>query len=113
LVPGKKYSLTFVTADPDTFNGKNVTFGQDIAFNAVLSDAEVDQKLSYDMRAGGKQFQDTVVEIQTRKIIFTAKAAEVTVTFSDWTSDTEMGGKAGDKRVLNFIQVTPYFAEEK
>ena len=112
LTPGKKYSLTFVTADPDTFNGKNVVFGQDIAFNATLSDADIDRKLSYDMRAGGKQFQDIVVEIQTRKIIFTAKAAEVTVTFSDWKSDTEMGGSAGDKRVLNFIQVTPYFTEE-
>ena len=113
LTPGKKYSLTFVTADPDTFNGKNVVFGQQIAFNAELSDAEIDQKLSYDMRAGGKQFQDIVVEIQTRKIIFTAKAPEVTVTFSDWASDTEMGGKAGEKRVLNFIQCTPYFEENK
>ena len=32
-------------------------------------------------------------------------------TFSDWKNDREMGGAAGERRVLNFIQCTPYYAE--
>ena len=40
-----------------------------------------------------------------------ADKPEVTITFSDWKNDREMGGAAGERRVLNFIQCTPYYAE--
>ena len=67
---------------------------------------------SYDRRAGGKQFQNNPVEIQTRKIVFRADKPEVTVTFSDWLSDTEPGGPIGGRRLLNFVSVTPHFERE-
>ena len=44
-------------------------------------------------------------------IMFKADKPEDTITFSDWKNDREMGGAAGERRVLNFILCTPYYAE--
>ncbi len=112
LVPGKLYTVSWVTADAD--NVANKRYGKiksEITFDATLDGATIIPRFSYDMRAGGKQFQDNPVEIQTRKLMFKADKPEVTITFSDWKNDREMGGAAGERRVLNFIQCTPYYAE--
>ena len=112
LTPGKTYSLLFMTADPADIEDRSFPKGKRIVFDATLDGATILPKWGYDRRAGGKQFQDNPVEIQTRKIVFRADRPEVTVTFSDWLNDTEPGAPAGGRRLLNFVSVNPYFAGE-
>ena len=112
LTPGKNYNLIFMTADPADIENKNFERDKKIVFDATFDGATVVPEWSYDRRAGGKQFQNNPIEIQTRKIVFRADRPEVTVTFSDWLSDTEPGGPVGGRRLLNFISVTPRFEVE-
>ncbi len=112
LVPGKIYSVSWVTANADDIANKRYgTPEAEISLDATLDGATVIPGLCYDMRTGGKQFQDNPVEIQSRKLIFKADKKEVVITFSDWKNDRETGGAAGVRRVLNFIQCTPYYDE--
>ena len=51
-------------------------------------------------------------QIATRKIVFIPDKPEVTLTFSDWRDDRTPGGPIGQKLVLNFIGICPYFEGE-
>jgi len=102
LTPGRKYALRFTTADPDELDlpkGMSVNF----AFHAEISDARILPELGYDYRVMSKH------ELVNHKVVFIPNGTEADITFSDWKSDDEAGAPKGQRRVLNFINLTPYF----
>jgi len=106
LIPGKKYSLHFVTADPeDVAKAKEVK--ETFVFNVDISDAEIVPELGYVFK---KRFNSkTRPMICNHKVVFIPKKSEVTITFHDWKNDKEPGEASGSKRILNFVNLTPYF----
>ena len=43
--------------------------------------------------------------------VFRAKGTTAKLTLTDWQSDTEPGGPAGQELMFNFIEIQPYFEE--
>ncbi|NMA40492.1 MAG: hypothetical protein GX937_09980 [Lentisphaerae bacterium] len=115
LTPGRVYSLTYVTADPDDIaNFKNER--QHVVLEASIDGGETIPEKGYEFRipAGWENWPASAKrrEIVTRKIVFKALRSDVAITFSDWLSDDTPGGAIGQKRILNSISLNPYFGEE-
>ncbi|MBR4674384.1 MAG: hypothetical protein IKP00_07965 [Victivallales bacterium] len=113
LTPGKLYCLSFMTVDYDDYlkpNNKHL----EVVFNATISDAElipeVCCKRVFPIAWGGKgDTRPGTPEKIIQRIVFRAQKETATITFSDWSSDTEAGGPAGVHRIINWIGVKPYF----
>lgn len=102
LIPGHKYALRFYTADPDEIEldkGVSVNF----AFRADVSDARILPELGYERRYMARH------EMVTHKVVFIPEGTEADITFSDWKGDDEVGAPVGQRRVLNFVSLTPFF----
>jgi hypothetical protein len=106
LIPGKKYSLFFVSADADDID-KPKEKKAPFVFQANISDATIVPELGYILKKPG----DTKSRAQMRnhKIVFIPEKPEVTITFTDWEDDQTPGQPAAQKCVLNFVSLTPYF----
>ncbi len=103
LTPGKLYSFFYVTAHPDDIV-KPMRIDHKFVFNAELSDVEIIPGKGYEYRNTTKwSKKQQTRQIVYRKVIFRAKKDKATVTFTD------EGAPAGQKRVLNFVGVRPYF----
>ena len=103
LTPGRQYVLRFITADPDELNldkGMSIHF----AFHAEISNSRLLPELGREYRCLSKH------EIVNHKVVFIPNGTEADITFSDWRSDDEAGAPKGQRRLLNFINLTPYFA---
>ena len=93
----------YVTAHPDDIV-KPMRIDHKFVFNAVLSDVEIIPEKGYEYRNITKWGKNTKTrQIVYRKVIFRAKKDKATVTFTD------EGAPAGQKRILNFVGVRPYF----
>jgi hypothetical protein len=125
LTPGKKYSLLFVTADPDNVKKPGNELLK-VVFNADISDSRTVADGSYQLvqpgpvatrykrNENGEAVIDKIIpmpQIVTHKIVFVPEKPEVTITFSDWQDEKTPGGKIGEKRVINFISVNPFFED--
>lgn len=108
LVPGKIYTLQYVTADYQDMVAGRVDPKQH-ALNAVLGDgAEVFPDQSYvfvDRRNSGSKKDDGLVRINLHHIRFRATAPAVTVTFTDAEA------AAGTETALNYVMLKPYFED--
>jgi hypothetical protein len=125
LIPGKKYALRFVLADLDDVK-KPVGKPLDFTFRADISDSrKVDAGSYFLIQPGPTAMRYTRLadgsftrakfparQIATGKIVFIPDKPEVTLTFSDWKDDRTPGGAIGQKLVLNFIGICPYFDGE-
>ena len=125
LIPGKKYALRFVLADLDDVK-KPVGKPLDFTFRVDISDSgKVDAGSYFIVQPGPTAMRYTRAvdgsftrasfparQIATRKIVFIPDKPEVTLTFSDWRDDRTPGGPIGQKLVLNFIGICPYFEGE-
>ncbi len=105
LVPGKLYSLQFITADYRDVIAHKVN-PRRLGVDAVLTSAEVVKDKSFvhvDVNGFGndKKYGRT----NLHRIVFRATASCSTVTFSD------AAALPGEELILNFVQVRPYFNE--
>ena len=116
LTPGRKYALRFTTADLD-----EIELPQGIcvhyAFHAEISNAQILPELGYDKHPQRmeelwwvpKEKRRPRHDIVNHKVVFIPHDTEVEITFSDWQSEDEAGAPIGQCRILNFINLTPYF----
>ena len=113
LVPGKKYSLCFVTADEEDII-KPMAKKPPVFFDAKISDSKIIPQLGYIFKkpADGSRRIRQRPQICNHKLVFIPDKAEVTVTFSDWSDGKMPAEGIGRKRVLNFVSVCPYFDGE-
>jgi hypothetical protein len=49
--------------------------------------------------------------ITYRRLVFRARSKKGTLAVSDWASDTEPGGPAGQELMHNFIEIQPYLED--
>ena len=117
LVPGRVYELMYCSADFEDVMAPAGNAPETWTLSATLTDAETIPALSFDhvsrMLASDRARGAKIPNIVTHRVVFRAKAATATLTFSDWRSATEPGGAAGEKRILNFVGVRPYYAESE
>ena len=118
LVPGRVYELMFCTASFDDIN--QIAGSSDPAkwtFSATLGGVETIPALSFDhvsrMLAADRARGAKTPTIITHRIVFRAKAETSALTFSDWKSPSVPGGAVGEKRILNFVGVRPYYVESE
>jgi len=113
LVPGRLYELTFCTADYKDVMNPGVHTPDRWTFRATVDNAEVCPDLSFDhqsrMLASDKARGAKIPGIVTHRVVFRAKSAEAVLAFSDWKDDMTPGGDIGERRILNFVGVRPYF----
>ncbi len=106
LVPGKAYFLSFITADykdikDNAFNPKRQPIEYSLDNCEILSNKRI--------IARGKPSQDekaNKVRVNSTKVVFRATAPNVPLSFNNKKA------QAGEKTVLNYICVTPYFEVE-
>ena len=110
LIPGRKYSLCFVTADPEDV-AQTKAKKDSFIFNVDISDAEIVPELGYIFKkpVGWESYAGKRAQICNHKVVFIPRKSEVMITFYDWQSDKEPGEASGSKRILNFVNLTPYF----
>ena len=82
-----------------------------VAPGAELEGAEIIPEAGCEFRNPPEYLGIRRFEVVTRKIVFRAKAPEVKFTLRDWKNDREPGAPVGDRRLVNFIGVSAYFAE--
>ena len=103
LTPGKLYSFFYVTANPDDIE-KPMKTDHKFVFNAILDGAEIIPEVSYEYRNKTKwEKKSKTRQLVFRKTVFRAGKDKITVTFTD------EGAAPGQKRILNFVGVRPYF----
>jgi len=106
LIPGKLYSLQFMTADYLDVIAHKVN-PRRLGLDAVLANAEIIKDKSFvyvdvnGFGSGAKQYGRT----NLHRIIFRATVPETAVTFSDASA------LPGEELILNFVQLRPYFNE--
>jgi len=110
LQKGKLYSIVFTTADPEDI-AKPKLKRLPFVFKSELKGVKIIPEYSYDIRVperwDKKNIKRKSRDIHTRKIVFKAEKETAEIIFSD------AGAPAGQKRVLNFVSVRPYFGCEK
>ena len=106
LQKGKLYSIVFTTADPEDI-AKPKLKRLPFVFKSELKGVKIIPEYSYDIRVperwDKKNIKRKSRDIHTRKIVFKAEKETAEIIFSD------AGAPAGQKRVLNFVSVRPYF----
>lgn len=110
LVPGRAYCLQFATFDARDVKANRFA-PRHFALDATLSPgAEVRPELSWvhvDKRQMGRYaHNDGVARINLHHLVFTARAPEVQVTFSD------AGSHPGEELGLNCVSLNPFLLEE-
>ncbi|MBN2449847.1 MAG: hypothetical protein JXR77_05625 [Lentisphaeria bacterium] len=108
LVPGRVYTLQFVTADYDDMTAGKID-PKRLGVEAMLgAGAEVLPEQSYvfvDRRNSGKKKDDGKVRINLNHVRFRAVAPSFTVTFTDAKA------APGTRTALNYVMMKPYFGE--
>ena len=111
LVPGKLYAVQFVVADYAGIKDSGATAARH-AFKANIDGALVIPEKSYVLvekvgRALGKnKFFGNI-----HRVVFRAESTSAMLSLSDWISDKEAGGPAGQELIVNFVHAAPYFEE--
>lgn len=111
LVPGKLYSLQVIVADVADMQGKKDAPGSkkpvtvQHALRVQLDQVEVIPERTYVyLGKAGKACRANL-----HRIVFRARTHATMLTLSDWASEKEMGGPAGQELAVNFVQLKPYF----
>lgn len=119
LQPGRLYSLRFFTGNyQDYLAGTSHPYKHAISVsleNVRLVPEKCFQALIKSNYAHtlGPFNRDNPYRMNYHQIVFVPHSYTACVTFSDWKSPTEPGGPEGEEIIWNFMQLQPYFAEEK
>ncbi len=108
LVPGKQYILMFSVGDFEDLKAKRLNTNE-LGFTAILSDADMSPEsfVFVDKREKGLYAHNNNVARQNlHRIIFTPKAKDIKLTFTD------ADAKPGETLMFNYIQVKPFFPKE-
>ena len=115
LTPGRVYQLTCAVSDLDTArkgkeagNFRKVKYVNLPFMRVDIEGAEVIEDLRHVFDDIGKYGKKCVFPT---RVVFRAKTSEAEVVFSDWNADGTPGVKPGQKTILNYIGVYPYFYE--
>ncbi|MBI4026269.1 MAG: hypothetical protein HY360_14880 [Verrucomicrobia bacterium] len=119
LTPGRLYSLKMFVADHgDLSQGKSVEAKHVLLVS--FGDVEQLSKKSFVCVMQNHSAYSIPPFTRDRKAwlnyhyaVFRAKAKETTLTISDWASDQEAAGPVGQELMLNFLELQPYFEEER
>jgi len=119
LVPGRRYYVSCCTMDLADLE-KPGPCGEDVVFSVGIGEGGVEDPLlrithksPHDRRANGNsRWGDKPVPVcATHSAVFRAERQEVTLTLSDWASETNRRGAVGQKRIVNYVIVRPYYEE--
>ena len=121
LKPGQRYHVSCCTMDLDDIEkpgpcGNDVTFSIRIGEGGVVDPhLVITHRQPHDRRANGNsRWGNQPVPIcATHSAVFRAEREEVTLTLSDWAADDVRGGRVGQRRILNYVIVRPYYEEER
>ena len=106
LERGKVYVLSYYTTDLEDVGRKDVTekTAKTVGLKASLADADVFRGLSYDRRWKRSM---------TQRVVFRARADEVTLAFSDGRDGSSSAAEPGRVTLLNYIKLSPYYHESE
>ncbi|HCE44046.1 MAG TPA: hypothetical protein DET40_10905 [Lentisphaeria bacterium] len=111
LVPGNLYAVQFLVADYAGIKAPGAKAAK-YAFSANIEGSHIIPEKSYVLigtngiaLGKGKYFGNI------HRLVFRAGSASATLSLSDWTSDKEAGGPAGQELIVNFVHAAPYFEE--
>ena len=116
LVPGKIYSLSYVTSDLDEILKPGI-HSTNVVMTVRISNAHQRTMGSYrsfwpPVQWAAKR-RPTKAAVCAHKIVFEAQSPEAEVIFSDWADEATPGGRIGERRILNNVGVCPYFSESE
>ena len=112
LEKGRTYEFMFCTVDYENATKKTKP-PEDFTFVARVEGADeipslayrhLSQMLGMDRKAG--RFLPTIV---THRLVFRATGPEAEIVFSDWKDAAEPGGRVGERRMLNYVAMWPYY----
>jgi len=113
LAPGRTYSVKLYAGDyvdPDSDQKLAISVGIDGA--DMIADKSFQGTYRGLNRLGNialyKRYGDQRAHFNFFRLVFRATSETATLAISDWTSQTEPGGPAGQELTYNFIQVQPY-----
>ena len=118
LTPRRMYSLRMFTADYDDIRqGKSKK--QTHHINIKIDGADIiPEKTFHQLFPSGQAGhtyppfdRENNLYITYHRVVFRATHGNAMLTVSDWSSDTDAGGPAGQELMHNFIQVQPYLDE--
>jgi hypothetical protein len=117
LTPGKLYSMKLVTGDYGALQaGKSQNSKQ--ALSVSLSDVTpLPEKSFVEIRPNHKENHLGAFDgknsfyFNYHLKVFRANQTHATLTISDWQTDQDPGGPAGQELMYNFVDVQPYFDE--
>ncbi len=117
LEPGRLYSLRFFTGNyQDLLHGvsreykhgvsvaiENVELIPDKTFQAMIKSCYAHRFKSFN--------RENPYRMNYHQRVFRAQGKTARLSLSDWASERESGGPAGEELVWNFVQVQPYFPD--
>ena len=124
VVPGRTYSLSWCTADLADVNDPG-SVAKESLLRAELAGAKTVDGLGFDrvwpadrdekgIRHYYKKDDTSKWPLTwTHRLVFTAEEPVVTLTFTDWASETAPGATVGRVQLLNYIICRPYFDEKQ
>ncbi len=117
LTPGRVYQLTCAISDLETAkkgaeanNFRKVKYVNLPFLRVDVEGAEEIPELRHVFDDIGKYGKLCVFPT---RVVFRAKTSEAKVVFSDWKADGTPGVKPGQKTILNYVGVYPYFYEDE
>ena len=116
LVPGRAYELTFCTVDyRDALAEAEAPAS--FAFRSRIVGAEEIREITYEYvsHAPGVRRWDgrRLPVVVTHRRVFRATSDRAEIELSDWRDDRDPGGPVGERRLVNFVGVRPYYEGEK
>jgi hypothetical protein len=119
LASGRLYSAQLITADyNDIIAGKSDE--KKHAVSLTVDGAEAVAKGSYLSKTVSSPwtheqlpFKDGPAWFNHHRVLFRATRSTARITISDWATPTDAGGPVGQELMFNYVQVEPYFEEDK
>jgi len=115
LVPGKLYSLHFITGDyQELQTGKSVQRNHAISVKIENTEPITDKCFQTPISGGywygyGAFKRDNLYWMNYHQQVFRATEKTAKLVLSDWASEQSAEGSEGEELLWNFIQVQPYF----
>jgi len=113
LRPARYYSVKLVVGDLDDLTRREIR-----PCSVRIENADIVPALSFrglyrnSYALTIDKYGQTPTWFNLIRIVFKARSQTARLVISDWASDTEPGGRIGQRLTFNFIQVEPYFMPE-
>jgi len=113
--PGRAYSVKLVVGDARELTRKEIR-----PCSIRVEDAEILPAYSFQglyrqshWMSTKEYGQDNPAWFNLIRVVFRPRSETARLVISDWTSDTEPGGRIGQELAFNFIQVEPYLMSDE